>query len=449
MASKYEKDFLISEFWRYYDEYGIYPRRKDLNNKLGYPSEAGYIRIWGNWDNFLKDIGIVDQNNTDGWYKCDELVLKEFYEEGDQQEIIDKLMVKRSWSAIKFKARKMGLKRNVSKIKRRYSDEFLLSELKRYYEEYNKVPTCADFVQNDNYPHYKVYIKRFGSWNNALKRVGLELNAEFNITKHEIIKKARNFYEENKRSPYWNELGFSRTVYKKYWKQFSDMLIEAGLPLNKKTRIDHFKTDEELINDYLNLYKKLGRIPVANDIDNNPEMASFKTYKKRFGGYRELWKLCGIENNIILDENKYGFICLDKNGDICKSYAEMVITNLFIENNIKYIKEYRYENFIPTLKGSRYAMDWYLPEKDICVEYFGIYRKDQLNKAGEVGKYCRKAIRKMELAKEYGLKLIDIYQEDLNETYLQRLVKKFKSHGINLNVTQKNLYKNNFNKTIV
>jgi hypothetical protein len=278
-----------------------------------------------------------------------------------------------------------------------------------------------------------------------LKIAGLELNAEFNITKEEIIERAKVFYKENQRSPYWNELGFSRTVYEKFWGQFPDMLVEAKLPLNKKTRNNHYKSNDELIKDYKDLYNLIGRIPVAKDVNNHSNMASFETYVKRFGGYKEIWEKCDITNKEIIDENGYGFICLDKNGDLCKSYAEMVITNLFIDNNIKYIKEYPYKKLIPDFKGRSYVLDWYLPDKNICVEYFGIYRKNEYYSLNKMGNYTRKTERKKHILKNNNLELIDLYQEDLNQTFLQRLVEKFRIHGVILEVKNKNLYKNSNN----
>lgn len=448
----YDKEFLISEFWRYYSEYGKYPNSKELNKAEGFPSESGYKRIWKTWSNFLIDIGIIRKDCNDGWYICDENVLHEKYYDGDKQDIIESLMVKRTWGTIKKKASKLGLKRNMELVnysKVRMSQEFLISELIRYKNEHGSSPTNEQFEKNKEFPSTKPYVRLFGSWNNALRTAGLEINTEFNISKNEVIKRAKTFFEKNGRSPFWNELNLSRTVYEKYWSNFPEMLEEAELPLNKKTRKDHFKSDEELIEDYLNLYNTLGRIPVANDINCQEDMASFPTYKLRFGGYKELWNKCGIDNKAILDTSIYGFICLDKNGDICKSYAEMVITNLFIDNKIEFQKEYSYRNVVPDFSGKSYVMDWYLPKTHTCVEYFGMYKKDHLNKEGKIGDYTRKAENKKKILKESNNVLIDLYQEDLNETLLQRLTEKFSKLGIDVKVENKNLYKNNPEKSIV
>lgn len=362
------------------------------------------------------------------------------YSDCSQQDIMGSL--NRSWDSVKHRAKKLGFKRNLNKAHQPYSEEHLITKLKELGDLLGKTPREIDMRNADNFPSSKPYKTVFGNWNNALRMAGFTLNTEFNIDKNEIIKRAREYFKKYGKSPCWDDLSISRTVYVKYWDSFADMLLDANLPLNREIRVDHFKTNEELISDYKNLYLKLKRIPIAQDIDCADNTASFKTYKKRFGGYKEIWKACGIDDESIVTEGQYGFICLDKNGEVCKSYAEMVITNVLIDSNVEYKKEFLYENLIPELKSTRYAMDWYLPKYDVCVEYFGIYKRNTENDDTMIGKYTRKAIWKMSIAKENNINLIDIYQEDLNETYLKRLVSKFNNYGINLIIESKNLYKN-------
>ena len=47
------------------------------------------------------------------------------------------------------------------KVKIKYTDEFLLNELKRYYEEFKKPPTQKDLDNNKDYPSATVFHKRF------------------------------------------------------------------------------------------------------------------------------------------------------------------------------------------------------------------------------------------------------------------------------------------------
>lgn len=59
----------------------------------------------------------------------------------------------------------------------RYTDEDLLGYLVRFYEENGRPPTIRDFTNNRKYPGFAIYQKRFGSWQKALKLVGLDTDS--------------------------------------------------------------------------------------------------------------------------------------------------------------------------------------------------------------------------------------------------------------------------------
>jgi len=58
-----------------------------------------------------------------------------------------------------------------------YTNEELLEYLRQFYKEYKRIPVRRDFENNPGYPYYKTYTKRFGSWSNALKLVGLDVDS--------------------------------------------------------------------------------------------------------------------------------------------------------------------------------------------------------------------------------------------------------------------------------
>lgn len=57
-----------------------------------------------------------------------------------------------------------------------YTDDELLNYLKDFYEENGRIPVKNDFENNPGYPGFSTYQKRFGSWNKALKLVGLDVD---------------------------------------------------------------------------------------------------------------------------------------------------------------------------------------------------------------------------------------------------------------------------------
>lgn len=71
------------------------------------------------------------------------------------------------------------------------------------------------------------------------------------------------------------------------------------------------------------------------------------------------------------------------NNETVKSYGEMDIANFLMQNGIAYIYEQPYKVDTRTSEYGQYNPDFYLPEYDIYIEYFGI------NKKGEVPSYFR------------------------------------------------------------
>ena len=291
MGEKYTKEILVSEFWRFYKENGRYPRGKDMKSSLGFPSEIAYKTKWGTFNTFLIDIGIMGDI---GWYKCDEQVLLDLYENGNKEEIIDKLMIKRKWSAIAVKANSMGLYRSKEAEygSRTFSKEFLLSELKRYYNTYNKTPLFVEFEKDNNFPSPKIYTKYFGSWNKALIEAGLEVNINTDYTKEDIINNVKELYKINNRSPYNYELKYSISSIYKYWDTYNDLLLECELDVNRK--IHNLKTKEDGIKFLQNLSKELNKIPTTNDITKHTNVN-----KDWFAGIFGNFKIALYESGLI------------------------------------------------------------------------------------------------------------------------------------------------------
>lgn len=71
------------------------------------------------------------------------------------------------------------------------------------------------------------------------------------------------------------------------------------------------------------------------------------------------------------------------NNETVKSYGEMDIANFLMQNGVAYIYEQPYKVDTRTSEYGQYTPDFYLPEYDIYIEYFGI------NKKGEVPPYFR------------------------------------------------------------
>jgi hypothetical protein len=71
------------------------------------------------------------------------------------------------------------------------TNEFLLSELRRYYEIYNKIPAGKELSTNENFPSPGIYRYRFGKLSNAIDLAGLKSDKKIQVdrnSKEEIYK---------------------------------------------------------------------------------------------------------------------------------------------------------------------------------------------------------------------------------------------------------------------
>lgn len=58
-----------------------------------------------------------------------------------------------------------------------YTDKELLDYPRQFYEKYGRIPVYRDFINNPYYPGVMTYIRRFGSWENTLKLVEMNIDA--------------------------------------------------------------------------------------------------------------------------------------------------------------------------------------------------------------------------------------------------------------------------------
>lgn len=196
-----------------------------------------------------------------------------------------------------------------------------------------------------------------------------------------------------------------------------------------------FKTDDELLQDYYNLYMKIERMPFQEDINKCGDMAHYTTYKNRFGSIFDICILLNIDwkkyiQNKLSGKDSYYY--LDRNNEICRSHQEMVITNLLIENQIKYVKEVFYKDYISGDDTKR-TFDWYLPNENVFVEYFGLFRKKDILAQGD--NYTKKTLKKIETCEHNELALISLFPQEVRRTY-KHVIDKFAKFGITINVEE-------------
>ncbi len=113
--------------------------------------------------------------------------------------------------------------------------ELLLEYLNRFYEETGNVPIARYFKNDPKYPTYDRYLKNFGSWDNAIEFAKLDKlkgkkKRKLEYTDDELLDILRQFYNETGRIPVGNEFGIPGTAtYRRRFRSWSNALKLVGL----------------------------------------------------------------------------------------------------------------------------------------------------------------------------------------------------------------------------
>lgn len=118
----------------------------------------------------------------------------------------------------------------------KYTKDEIIESIERFINENGRVPKYDEFNKKNGYPSHFTVQRHFGSWNNAIKEAGFDVNKMNNLTRDELL-------------------------------------------------------------DYLRKYEReYGRPPIARDLNNtknNPEYPSIGQYNKQFGNLERAKKLVG------------------------------------------------------------------------------------------------------------------------------------------------------------
>ncbi|HLD10780.1 MAG TPA: NUMOD3 domain-containing DNA-binding protein [Candidatus Nanoarchaeia archaeon] len=205
-----------------------------------------------------------------------------------------------------------------------------------------------------------------------------------------------------------------------------------GIPISEKTRKKLSKLFSGKNNPFYgkkhskeNLKKmSINRIGKATG-SNNANYLGFdiEIYKKKIiNMYEEgnstyqIGRKCGTSGGTIgvylkkwgikLRKNVYsikGFL-ISTDGDRVRSYPELLIDNFLFENGIKHEVERVFD-----FKKRQFKCDFYIPELDMYIEYWGIYHNEQ---------YIKRKEKKLKIYKKLGLNLFSI---EWNEDPIEKL----------------------------
>lgn len=167
----YSHELLVDYFWKFYKENGRYPLHQDIKDNPELPSISTYSRDFGSYTEFLKIIGVLQE---DGWFDLEIKTLLEMFDISKVDDLKKMLLKNRSKKSIIEKA----IELNVYEHKEKYilSNQELLEYIITFFKTNKRNPTMKDFNKSQSLPNSSIIIKRFGSWLKALEMAGLTVN---------------------------------------------------------------------------------------------------------------------------------------------------------------------------------------------------------------------------------------------------------------------------------
>jgi hypothetical protein len=180
-----------------------------------------------------------------------------------------------------------------TRIRKRYSDEEILAELRAYADRQGRSPTMKEFAADPGTKvHPQTVIEHFGTWNAAKRAAGL-VPRRF-VTREELLEVLRSLGEELGRMPTTRDLDDRRGRMPSkslYWHTFGSLsaaLREAGYDITiGEERL------ERAVEQGVDLALELGRLPKFADWSaarrTRPELLTEWQVYRMFDSRRGAW----------------------------------------------------------------------------------------------------------------------------------------------------------------
>jgi len=166
-------------------------------------------------------------------------------------------------------------------------DSVLLDDLRRVAEALGrKTLTTEDYKAQGRF-NSSTLQKRFGSWNLALERSGLQVAHPKNIPKQELIEDLKRVSSQLGKTvvsklEYGAHGKLSISAVLRIFGSWKLAIQEAGLTLSPYYYPR--ATDDELLENLGRVWERLGRQPRTTDLDRPLSSFCSATYRRRFGG---------------------------------------------------------------------------------------------------------------------------------------------------------------------
>lgn len=173
--------------------------------------------------------------------------------------------------------------------------DVLIAELQRLADQINHPPGLRDMNQHGAHSS-KTYQKKFGSWNNALRAAGLEINAETDINKSNLIDELRRLGDELDRTPTSRDMAdkgkYGTATYTHKFGSWNDAVQEAGLEIVRQRDVSR----ADMISEIQRLADELGKPPAVHQMRDQGKLG-VTTISREFGTWSAALEHAGYEPN--------------------------------------------------------------------------------------------------------------------------------------------------------
>ena len=174
---------------------------------------------------------------------------------------------------------------------KKYSDDEILNHLKDYYKRNNKISQYG-FSKDKTVCNPSIVKVRFGSWENALKKAGIDYEVEdlsIEGRKAKIKKQLKDYILKTGKLPstlaYKSENNLPSIItLNKYFGSKENLYVELGYTGKK---FGSLLNKKEIIKAIKNFYIREGRVPKQEDFYVKNGLPTRKNVKKYFSGFSE------------------------------------------------------------------------------------------------------------------------------------------------------------------
>ena len=118
------------------------------------------------------------------------------------------------------------------------------------------------------------------------------------------------------------------------------------------------------------------------------------------------------------------------NGDLVRSFEEVLVSNFLTEHGVRFRYERPYEERTADRRHQQYRPDFYLPEYDIYLEHFALDRKGRPPE--NWGDYSGSVQWKRQLHRDSGTTLVESHSWEVGDLRFDALRQKLEAHGVEM-----------------